>query len=354
MSINQNKWESIQALRGAAAGMVVIGHLLLSGGPKPDWMAFIIERVTTPSAHAGVDLFFCISGAVMYLVTRHAQGGRQAASAFLIRRALRIYPVFWIALLAMMAINDSQFYSVQTALAQITLYDFPPILSVAWTLTMEIRFYLIVGAVLWLSLPGTSARRFPLIALIICSIVIFGQLDMIPKDMATNLTMLEFLGGAAVAALVTRTDRFALTAILTGLLGFSAAVVLVWPGGRWVEDVSPYRVLIFGMPSALVLYGSMALERSRRATPPKWLVRMGDASYSIYIWHLPVIVLVWTQWPKDHFDLYAYFAVVLATVGAVATVSWHLIERPAQRLAAPRPLIRSGPSSSENTAASCQ
>jgi len=88
--------DNIQALRGIAAVLVVFYHIALflregawpgvSGYPTGIW----------DQGWVGVDLFFVISGFIMVWTTRDIQRGVGTAANFLWRRALRIYPLWWI------------------------------------------------------------------------------------------------------------------------------------------------------------------------------------------------------------------------------------------------------------------
>jgi peptidoglycan/LPS O-acetylase OafA/YrhL len=67
------------------------------------------------------------------------------------------------------------------------------------------------------------------------------------------------------------------------------------------------------------------------------LLWLGKISYSLYLWHLPVIA--WVAWQSGELaagDFWPYFAACLLLVLVVASASWWLVERPAQAWAARR------------------
>lgn len=303
--------DSIQCLRALAALTVLFGHVIGSIGhgayPRPEALDFLILHITSPLCHAGVDLFFVVSGAIMFLVTRDTQTGMGSAVQFLHRRALRIYPLLWVVLVA---------YSIQQGAwdgaAEFALINPSTVLGPAWTLTYEVRFYLMVGIALAL-VP--NAWRFVAVGVAIVSAVLLGVLPPL---------MLEFVFGALVAAAAVRTDRFAVPCVVIAFALLAAALV-------WVYDphaVASFRTWAFGIPAALLLYGAMGLER--RITWPHWVVAAGDMSYSIYLWHFPVISVLLSFWPRGTWaGLLTYYAAAFMLVAVVSALSWRLIEQPA-------------------------
>jgi exopolysaccharide production protein ExoZ len=144
---------NLQILRGLAALGVVFYHTdyRLAG----DWHTEFF----------GVSTFFVISGFIMCFITRDPDGGDAHAGGFLIRRAIRIVPLYWLFTFALVVMSrhptDYPLY-----LRSFTFYPPPegtmPLLSVGWTLNFEVYFYFVFAASLWLS------RRFaPLIAWVI-------------------------------------------------------------------------------------------------------------------------------------------------------------------------------------------
>ena len=139
--------QSIQILRGLAASAVLAFHAAQRSGHS-----FTIGA-------AGVDVFFVISGYIMWSVMRDGPSPR----SFLTRRLARIVPLYWAVTLAMVA-----FSAVPGALPNLQLtwrhvllsllfvpHAAPdgavfPVLVPGWTLTYEMFFYAILTAALWL------------------------------------------------------------------------------------------------------------------------------------------------------------------------------------------------------------
>jgi exopolysaccharide production protein ExoZ len=118
-----------------------------------------------------------------------------------------------------------------------------------------------------------------------------------------------------------------------------AAVAAVWVrlgSSGWTEFPSTtYRLLGPGVAMAFVVYGAVGVELRRRVVCPAWLQRLGDASYSLYLVHVPAITalgLVLVRWTPD--TPWAHAVVLVAVplyVVGLARLSYVLVERPVQR-----------------------
>ena len=102
----------------------------------------------------------------------------------------------------------------------------------------------------------------------------------------------------------------------------SAAVFMysVGPRGEWT------RVLTFGAASGSIVAGLIAL-RDRR-TMPQIFERLGDASYALYLIHMPMLLFVWNYLPNGHnfrffFHHLEVGAVAIVIASLVASVGYH-------------------------------
>jgi exopolysaccharide production protein ExoZ len=272
------KLRSIQVLRAVAACAVVVLHAY-------------------PEAHApignagygaaGVDLFFVISGFIMASV---AQG--RTAGQFLRDRLWRIYPLWWVAVLPWLFMVPRGPTFILSSLSLWPIYAggyYEPVLKVGWTLSFELLFYLGMT----LAIATRAAAPLALYALFLLGALTTANplLHFIGNPLA-----LEFLMGVLVA----RLPRHRALGLLIPL-GLSL-FALTSPGIGDVEaSLGPQwalsRVLQWGVPAALVVWGVLSLERlfkHRRFDLP---VAIGDASYSIYLCHpLAALGLAFT-WP---------------------------------------------------------
>jgi len=323
---------SIQAMRGIAAIMVAMGHLshrsVPISGSDPTFEAI---RITTKGlTHAGVDIFFVISGAIMFMITHRARYSTRLAesAAFLIRRVFRIYILFWITL-AVSVLLDPRGMPTNglDILRSVALIDMQHSHLAAWTLVFEIRFYLVV-AVLLLLFRNTLGRGFLIWAALVCvgvtgSSVIegYGLLAIkdgpLPKNWFYHPLMLEFVMGVAVGALVTH--RIHLAPLMWTFLGIAGIVFGCFLVSSADLVVGRIRVWAFGVPAAMLIYGLVTLEQARRLRVPLGLILIGEASYSLYLWHNPIYTIT-ERWWAD-FNMVSGIGFTLLSILLVALVT---------------------------------
>ena len=313
------KLGSIQVLRALAALIVVVYHtraiegLMIDGQGSGE--ATLVAGLWT-KGFAGVDLFFVISGFIMVYVTGRARSGVTTATAFLFSRASRIYPLWWLFASVMAVYFWVAYgvpYDVQRTLGAGMIEQTPilhlvfsylllpqpnwPVLGVGWTLIHEMYFYL--GFSLLLLAPWRW--RGWLIGLWGAG-VIAGSLAGLSAPFAGNFVelvfypmTLEFVLGAFVAMLVVNGYIFrpALVSALGALL-FIAAMIFhpdpeLRPQDGLMSTLQWGRVIWFGIPAAILLYGLAALDIRGRFRSPRFLVSIGDWSYALYLSHMLVL-----------------------------------------------------------------
>lgn len=312
---------SIQYLRAVAAIGVLIFHAADRAG-----VAF------GPGA-AGVDVFFVISGFIMWVIA----GERPTTpTAFLARRAARIIPLYWLVTLAIAAtatVAPWAFPHLEPTGAHVAksllFYphldphgDIAPLIVPGWTLNYEMFFYLVFAASLLLAVR----RRTIALTLAMSLLVAFGYWTR-PTQPAlatyTNPLLLEFLAGVWLGRAWRRGLRLrrgiGLAAIATGLAIFALTAV----SGI---DVEPVRIAVWGVPAFLVVAGAVSLEPVRDWPMLKFL---GDASYSIYLVHGLAISFCTRVLALFHIDSLALFFLVCIGGGIMlGGACYWLVERP--------------------------
>ncbi len=277
--MNVPRLPGLQALRGLAALMVLIGHVLAEA---EHYFALPLPGDAMPWTR-GVDIFFVISG---FVITLSAQRYIGRPRAFLWRRLLRVAPLYYLfttlmvmALLLMPgAVKDTPLDPAQI----ISSYTFipyarpdgriAPVLSLGWTLNYEVFFYSLMALCLALPRPLVAASGL-LAALATLGLTIGFHLP--PLAFWTNPLVLEFLFGIALARLWqsgwTRPDPVLCTAFLA--LGFALLITL--------NPLPLPRFLAAGVPAALIVAAGTLFCPTRMA--PGQL--LGDASYALYLSH---------------------------------------------------------------------
>jgi exopolysaccharide production protein ExoZ len=289
------KIKSLQVMRFVAAAMVVAVHAIffvsqLPPGPAPS------------AAHgdigaSGVDIFFVISGFVIYRSTLK----RPPALSFLRKRFLRIAPFYYLASLTLLPISAFSGWPMPdgpTIAASLIFWPAwkhiaAPVNPVGWSLCFEMLFYVAVTIALF------SRRAVPVLLLAFVAAwigrVYFGWPVL---RFLGNPIILDFLFGVLIAA---RWKPERVRPLWYGgsmlLLGFAGLYVFCLPTGQenasFVMDATESlpRVLHWGIPAALVVSGALALEPHLQRNWADRLVFLGDASYAVYLIHWPLLVL---------------------------------------------------------------
>lgn len=243
--------------------------------------------------YIGVDLFFAISGAIMFHVGAGLHSGRDAAR-FLYHRLARIYPIYWLCLLVMVIWHILFTNELANASMVQNLLLLPSgryLNPIAWTLTYELFFYLFFAGLILLP------RRWfgPLLigtACAIAALTVLGLSRALHPHFGLAF-MLEFLGGCGAAALALRHGgRYGGLALCLAAGIVAGAIVGQWRYDRILGNFENWRILVFGSAAVIATYAAIALEISRRLVAPRLLARGGDWSYSIYLFQL---VFVWAS-----------------------------------------------------------
>ena len=335
----------LQYLRGLAALAVVFYHVF-SNRVAQEWGGSRSYGI------AGVDVFFVISGFIMWRTTSRTAGS--GALRFLLRRAVRIYPIWWIALTVWIAMRfvvpdrlrnaDVTGWSATASYALAPYYHTVfhghvwPILVPGWTLEVEILFYLLFAGTLWLA-RGRIRLLVILVILTTLSVVGFlhGTVDAFLQDL-THPLMLEFAAGIVVAAQFDRLRALPVAASVALLAaGVGLIIALTGPG----TDGAPVRAVTLGPAAALIVAGGIGLEDALRAAPSQGLLLLGDASYSLYLTHPISISAAAVVWERLHLPtgprVAAAFFVPLAmgVSVSVALVFYRFLEAPVLERLAP-------------------
>jgi peptidoglycan/LPS O-acetylase OafA/YrhL len=338
----REQFHNLQALRGAACLAVVVFHAAtlearygLSFSPlKPAlWLGY-----------AGVDLFFVLSGFIIATVSRPDLGRPARLPKYLFRRAWRIYPTFW-AVLALSVAVMSPFADgpivppVGTAAWFDALLLLPGdgvlrAVGVAWTLWFELMFYAAFAALFLLP------RRAAVPALLgWAAVVIAAHPSTRPENrfiwLATSPFVLEFLAGALVAwcpARLTGRQAATLTAAAAAWCGVASAV-LFHPDPAWLPLSELRRATVFGPAAALLVFALTGWERTGGRLRWRWLEAVGDASYSVYLLHFQLMLLVGflsihVGWPHSRGPHVVWLVAVLAAGVLPAMGFYRAVERP--------------------------
>jgi len=336
---------NIQGLRGIAALLVFAAHLT---GAEQDYGNSTIH-ILPDFLHLGVigvDLFFLISGYVMVHVAHGRSRGIRPALRFAYNRATRIYPLYWLATFALLIlyIGKAIFFGEVTLISNFwrSVFLLPdktfPILPVGWTLIFELYFYLIFSAyILFRRLDLWALLGFWASLIVLANILGWPGINEWTGVIFSPLT-LEFIAGAAIAGLINNgMTAYAKSMLIIGIIAILMLMIPIGPY-LWPDAMIDHglRTLLFLPPFAMILYGSVACEVSAHKTSWPILQRAGDASYALYLIHVPIILLVGKaistlHWQGPLGNSVLVFACLLS--GLLGSWVFHLIaERPLLKL----------------------
>ncbi|MCM3783922.1 acyltransferase [Neobacillus mesonae] len=293
-SSNKRQIDSLQMVRGIAALLVVLHHIgtIYSKSLGHD----IVMTIPFIPGYMGVDIFFVLSGFLMYYIHHKDIGtSKNRLLPYLKKRLIRIYPAYWVVLIALVGIYfavPSMGYDYYRDASYI-LNSFllipqseQPLLGVAWTLTHEVYFYLIFGLLIILNKKYTKFFMGAWLTFTVLNLFLLSENYLL--DFFFSPYNFEFLYGIIVARFILKNNSYSYKKILT----ISILMLLIVWSISMISSVYDYRVLLWGIPSALLLYGLVAYELSNRQERKmalkikKALMFLGDASYSIYLTHI--------------------------------------------------------------------
>lgn len=345
---------SLQWLRGIAALAVVYFHATLQ-------VEHLNPGINVKAIGAtGVDIFFVLSGFIMWVTTRNSGVGPRG---FLIKRFERIVPLYWllslivsvVALIVPFLLKSTQF-NLSHLIASLLFIPWPnpaaspgtseyisPVIVPGWTLNMEIAFYTLFS----ICLPLKKLWRVVAITSLIAMLLVIGLFAATEGSIASfygNSVILEFVFGILLAAYLIPYLNFS-ARIAWGVIGLSLIAL------AFIEAASldlP-RALKYGAPAFLAIAAAVNLERIRAVPNFLMLVRLGDASYSIYLSHIFVLAGLRMVVGFLHIDLSFWtgcgFIVVGVVVSAIFGVFIHrFIEKPLSRFK-----VQIGPRNSGST-----
>jgi exopolysaccharide production protein ExoZ len=317
---------SIQIFRGIASLLVAISHLPLGFN-----FGFF-----------GVDIFFVISGFVMAYTTRD---GRQTAANFLVRRGVRVLPLYWIitSISLIKILHDyrhspimdlpirlitASYFLVPLATGDDKM-DFYPIVNPGWSLEYEAFFYLCFSAAIWFA----PRRHALVIGISLCMLCGIGAIVELPTPLFyyARTNTLEFVYGMGIARLFVSDFRMSHLVAFPLLVCAAAAA---WVFAPHSDEWDSLRGFGWGLPAAAIVTAAVLSPAITRNWFSRVLEALGDASYSLYLTHEFTYQAISTLYP----NLFTKGAASVWTSGtmlacalALGFIVYAVVERPLTR-----------------------
>ncbi len=331
----------IDGLRALAVGSVVINH---------------ISSSLCPGGYVGVDIFFVLSG---YLITRgilhsHQKGGF-SLSDFYSKRIRRIMPAYSVVVLAVVlvalllfvgdrltntlsAAQYSGFFASNFYFYGGTGYwgmdsVFNPLLHL-WSLAIEEQFYMIIPLLMLICLKrGISTSFIILAGLTIASFTL--SVYYYANGMAKmNFFMLpsrawELLVGALLAYAPRNLSLNSGRQTFLGVVGLILCLFPLFTYSSRTNFPGPTALPSVMGTALLIRYGASGIVGRLFTISP--CVALGRVSYSLYLWHWPVIVF-WYYWSlNDAAGWWEYLSMLVLSL-ILAYFSWRYVEMPVRTL----------------------
>ena len=301
--------ESLQALRGLAAILVMLFHYRF-------YLRSQVENGTTiwdalfGWGIIGVDIFFIISGFIMVYTTQNYTQSLFSTKRFLINRAIRIFPMYYVGLLITFLLSGamSTFHypeKVQNLLSALTFTvyktDITPhyiddggMYNIRWTLNYEVYFYIAFSVCLLvkhrlLALIGFSAFMICLIP----SIAGFQPTTSIQGypfhsptlGLLTNPVFLEFIIGAIVGYLYLKLKNITSSTKIQAIASFISLTLFMYVTyGIYNESLRAFNTESAIILGVFILFITLADPLLKKYIP-HILTYLGDISFSLYLLH---------------------------------------------------------------------
>jgi exopolysaccharide production protein ExoZ len=280
----------IQVLRFIAAVAVVAFHAL---GAPPKGFEVPESAISLVLSYGGrgVDLFFVISGFIIFYAT---QGSGLTPAEFLRRRVERIVPLYFFVIFAvtMLAVTlpatfgTPDWYTPRHILKSLAFVAFTdgemPVVYVGWSLEYEMYFYLAVAL-----LMAATRDVWRNIVVIFSALALAGRLPGVGSALGNyaffvDPMILEFVLGVIVGHV-----------FVNGRVGWPMPVAAACAIAALLVTDPTSRVIVSGVPFAGLVAAAAFVSRRRvnPSLPERALARLGDASYSIYLAQVETVSL---------------------------------------------------------------
>lgn len=317
---------SLQALRFIAAFAIVVYHATRQFVLKSDndFLNTLYSFLQT-KLEFGVDIFFVISGYVIY---SSYQKRKKSPLEFIADRIIRIAPMYWITTMIFVIIlsinfslyplSDLSFLSIIKSLMFIPAYNlegiYLPVHSVGWSLNIEMMFYAVFALAIVVNSNNVKVIVFPSIILI----YLVGN-NYESLSFYHNVMVFEFLAGCCIAMINADTLKF------ISKRTFISAIIIICCIASLIYGNAQPRLLYWGIPSFFIVLLCVSFDQKIKVSD--WLMTLGAASYSLYLTHRIIITLTIWVFGRGNYSL--WFALLSVVISVPASVIMYLkLEKP--------------------------
>lgn len=337
----------VEGLRFVSLAMIVLYHMAGYVTQRAGGSASGVLFGLSSYGHYGVPVFFMISGFVLGLpfAAHHLTGSRPVRlRPYFMRRLTRLEPPYvlvMVGLFPMVALMTGtsprellpHLLASLAYVHNIVYASRSTINSVAWTLEIEVQFYMVAPLLAAAAFRWRSAtlRRCGLIA--VSAAVIVAQLVLL--DAPRIVTLASFLQFFLLGFLLADVYTTTWTQPSTRPRAWDALWLACWPA-MWLVWQAPHAVIELTFPAVLfaMFAASFRGRLSRAVLSNVWVATIGGMCYTIYLLHYPLIsvlgrgVAALGTPANATLSLLLHFALILPPLLAVCAVYFVLVERP--------------------------
>lgn len=335
----------LQIYRGYAALLVVMFHasarLKLVYGVNNSSFLNLFDF-----GDSGVQFFFVLSGFIIYHIHHNDIGRPEKVIPFLRKRIIRIYPIYIFITLLVFPVwyfvpsIGFEYHKDFSALFYSLLLipqKHAPHLSIAWTLTHEMLFYLIFCIIILNRNAGKLLFCVWSCSIIYANLFVSSPLQF-PVDFFFSINNILFVLGI-FAAIVMNNVRFsnfpAILLFVSGnllFLGTGMYSNYLKASGISANALPHIVIVLLGLASFLIITQANNHILEKGASQRKIRLLLGNASYSIYLFHLPVLSFIVRLFSFLQLEVYLpiWILFILAVISAtIAGIVVHiLVEQP--------------------------
>lgn len=330
---------------------VIVSHAIgrANRDPSTRWQGSFDHPEWVILGHFGVDLFFVLSGFLMYAVHYKDFGLANSPFRFLIKRLIRIVPIYWLlttVALGVLLVAPNLFSFRSNAeihwvigsflfIPTVTSYGVDsPLLGVGWTLNYEIHFYAAFALCLFFRRKIGVAILFSLFGVL----VLYGALFKVNQhspwiNLLTSPMLLEFLLGIVVGMVSEKfSNRIASWRAVFLVIG----IAIILSSGIEIPRSHEERIWTWGLGSGMLLLGAVLSPIAAKGPLVRGLSKLGDASYSAYllqVFTLPALfyAVLWSG-ATEYLGHTGTVLVMVAGTWIISLAFFHSVEKPLNRV----------------------
>lgn len=293
------------------------------------------------NGHVGVQLFFAISGFILALpFGKHYLLCEEKVSLkkYFMKRITRLEPPYIIALLSLfflkIILGQFTFEEILPNLGASLFYihnliynEMSIITPIAWSLEIEIQFYLLAPFLSLIFAINKKIRRYILISIIL--IMPFFQFFLELSKLTILGNLQYFVVGMLLCDLYLTQDRIGLSNTLYKLLGFFILPCLIYINSEDLCGKVTYPILVFSF-----YYIVLNTNYWKNVFSKRWVSAIGGMCYSIYLLHFAIISFLIKKTSTINFstqysiNIFTQILLLLPLIGIICSIYFLLIEKP--------------------------